>query len=161
MPVRDIIAVADATELNKVIPIPLPGVAGMAYQRDIDALKVMDPDGVPGTFLTIPIGTATLAVAGVAAGYKLARGVHTQVGATDTIVTGLATVVAVVVNFSSPPTVKQFMVSASIGDQAGAPAAGSFLQKTFKPTNNTNDVTPVAATDFTDNLAFAWIAIGT
>lgn len=100
------------------------------------------------------------AVAGVAAGYKIARGVHRQVAAEDTVVTGLATVVAVVVSFDDPPTIKQLFARASIGDQAGAPAAGSFLLKTFKPTA-VNDVTPVAATDFSDNMDLAWIAIGT
>ncbi len=37
--------------------------------------------------------------------------------------------------------------SASIGDQAGAPAAGSILLKTWKPTA-TGDATPIAATTF-------------
>lgn len=102
----------------------------------------------------------TILAQGVAAGYKVARGVHTQVAATDTIVTGLTTVVAVIAQFSSAPTAKQFMVAAQIGDQAGSPAAGSIYMKTFKPTA-ANDCTPIAADDFTDNLEFAWIAIGT
>ena len=49
-------------------------------------------------------------------------------------------------------------VTCSIGDQAGAPAAGSILIKSWKPTAN-NDVTPIAATTFTKNVN--WIAIGT
>ena len=97
---------------------------------------------------------------GVAAGYKIARGVHTQVAASDTVVTGLATVVAVVVGFGGAPTVKQLFCAGSIGDQAGTPAAGSILITTYKPTA-VNDVTPVAATDFTDNVKVAWCAIGT
>ena len=44
--------------------------------------------------------------------------------------------------------------------KAGAPAAGSILLKTFKPTA-VNDVTPTAATDFSENLVVAWIAVGT
>ena len=100
------------------------------------------------------------APAGVAAGYKIARGVHTQVAASDTVVTGLTTVVAVVAQFDSLPTVKQLLCAATIGDQAGTPAAGSVLIKTLKPTA-VNDVTPTAATDFTENLKIAWIAIGT
>lgn len=106
--------------------------------------------------------TATIAllVKGVAAGYRVARGVHTQVAASDTIVTGLTTVVAAVAGFDSAPTVKQLFVSATIGDQAGTPAAGSILTRTYKPTA-VNDVTPTAATDFTDNLGIAWIAVGT
>jgi hypothetical protein len=99
-------------------------------------------------------------VAGVAAGYKVARGVHQQAAASDTIVTGLTTVIAIVASWRDTPTLKQMFVTATIGDQAGAPAAGSVLIKTFKPTAN-NDVTPTAATDFTDNLSVDWIAIGT
>ena len=99
-------------------------------------------------------------VAGIAAGYKVARGVHQQAAASDTVVTGLTTVVAIVASWRDTPTLKQMFVTATIGDQAGAPAAGSVLIKTFKPTAN-NDVTPTAATDFTDNLSVDWIAIGT
>jgi len=103
---------------------------------------------------------ATGGVAGVAAGYKIARGVHQQAAAVDTVVTGLTTVVAVVASWRDTPTLKQMFVTASIGDQAGAPAAGSILISTFKPTAN-NNVTPTAATDFTDNLSTNWVAIGT
>jgi hypothetical protein len=103
---------------------------------------------------------ADLMAQGVAAGYKIARGINTQVAATDTIVTGLATVVAVIVGFAGAPTVKQLFCAGLIGDQAGSPAAGSIQIKTFKPTA-ANDVTPVAATDFTDNVKIAWLAIGT
>jgi hypothetical protein len=101
-----------------------------------------------------------LLVQGVASGYKIARGRHTQVAASDTVITGLATVVAVVASFDSAPTVKQLFCAAQIGDQAGSPAAGSILIKTFKPTA-VNDVTPIAATDFTENLVISWVAIGT
>jgi hypothetical protein len=101
-----------------------------------------------------------LMLQGVAAGYKIARGVHTQVAASDTVVTGLATVVAVIATHGSAPTVKQLFCAGLIGDQAGTPAAGSILINTYKPTA-VNDVTPTAATDFTDNVKIAWIAIGT
>lgn len=102
----------------------------------------------------------TAGVSGVAADYKIARGVHTQVAASDTVVTGLATVVAVVASFHSAPTVKQLFCAADIGDQAGTPAAGSILIKTFKPTAVDN-ATPTAATDFSENLKLDWIAVGT
>lgn len=122
--------------------------------------------GVAGDIITVlnvpgfnPAGLST-AVSGVAAGYKVARGVHVQVGASDTVVTGLATVVAVVASFRDGPTVKQLFVEASEGDQAGTPAAGSILIKTFKPTA-VNDVTPIAASDFSENLKIGWVAIGT
>jgi len=99
-------------------------------------------------------------VAGVAAGYKIARGVHQIAAATDTIVTGLATVVSVVACFRDAPTVNVMFIGASIGDQAGSPAAGSFLLNSYKPTA-TGNVTPVAATTFSDNINVDWIAIGT
>lgn len=99
-------------------------------------------------------------VQGAASGYKVARGVNIQVAATDTIVTGLASVVAVIVGFAGAPTVKQLFCAGLIGDQAGSPAAGSIQIKTFKPTA-VNDVTPIAATDFTDNVKVAWVAVGT
>lgn len=93
-------------------------------------------------------------------GLRIARGVHTQVAASDTVVTGLTTVVAVLASFAGPgPTVKQLFCRGSIGDQAGTPAAGSILLTTYKPTA-VNDVTPVAATDFTDNVKIAWFAVG-
>jgi hypothetical protein len=99
-------------------------------------------------------------VAGVAAGYKGgARRAHAG-RSVDTVVTGLATVVAVVAQFQSAPTVKQLFCAGDIGTQAGAPAAGSILIKTYKPTA-VNDVTPIPATDFTDNLVIAWVAVGT
>jgi hypothetical protein len=99
-------------------------------------------------------------VGGAGAGYKIARGVHAQVAASDTVVTGLATVVAVIVAFGGAPTVKQLFCAGDIGNQSGAPAAGSILITTYKPTA-VNDVTPTAATDFTDNVKIAWVAIGT
>ena len=99
-------------------------------------------------------------VAGVAAGYKIARGRHTQAAAQDTVVSGLATVVAVVVSPESY-TVNQQWFGSAIGDQAGSPAAGSFYINSYKATNHTNDTTPVAATTFSDNIVVDWIAIGT
>jgi len=91
-------------------------------------------------------------------GYKLARGQATTVTASDTILTGLATVVAVVAGFDDNPGDDPEFVSASIGDQAGSPAAGSFYLKTWKNTGGT-DPTPVAASTFSKKVN--WIAIGT
>lgn len=103
-------------------------------------------------------GGAGTAVAGVAAGYKVARGQTTTVAASDTIVTGLATVVSAVANLEDAPVIGCDRAQAVIGDQAGTPAAGSILVKTFKPTA-TGDATPIAATTFTKKVN--WIAIGT
>lgn len=127
---------------------------------DIESGGALKVAGVDMTAAIAALPPATNYAVGVGSGYKIARGQHTQVAASDTVVTGLTTVVAVVAEFDSAPTVKQLFLAASIGDQAGTPAAGSILLKTFKPTAVDN-VTPTAATDFTDNLKINWIAVGT
>lgn len=91
-------------------------------------------------------------------GMRVIYGQATTVAASDTIVTGLATVVAVVAGFDDSPGDDPNYVSASIGDQAGTPAAGSFLLKTWKNTGGT-DPTPLAATTFSKKINY--IAIGT
>lgn len=96
-------------------------------------------------------------VAGVAAGYKIARGVATITGS-GTVVTGLATVVAVVATLQADASLTNGnSVTATIGDQAGAPAAGSAILKVWKPTAN-NDATPIASAAA---VSVNWIAIGT
>jgi hypothetical protein len=97
-------------------------------------------------------------VGAVAAGYKLARGQATTVTASDTVVTGLVTVVSAVASLEDAPVIGADRAQAAIGDQAGTPAAGSILIKTFKPTG-TGDATPIPATTFTKKVN--WIAIGT
>jgi hypothetical protein len=72
-------------------------------------------------------------------------------------VTGLATVVSVVASLESDPTDNPFMVTAQIGDQAAAPAAGSIIIKTWQNSAGT-DPTPAAATIFGKKVN--WIAIG-
>jgi len=99
-----------------------------------------------------------LLVQGVAAGYKVARGTVTPVSASDTVVTGLSTVVAAVASLKGAPTLTCMFVAADIGNQAGAPAAGSIYIKTYKPTAAA-DVTPIAST--TPWSAVDWISIGT
>jgi hypothetical protein len=89
---------------------------------------------------------------------KIARGQLTTVTAADTVVvTGLSTVAAVVASLESDPTDNPFMVTAQIGDQAGTPAAGSIIIKTWQNTTGT-DPTPAAATTFGKKVN--WIAIG-
>lgn len=104
---------------------------------------------------------AALNVKGVAAGYKIARGQATTVAASDTIITGLATVVSAYANMDDDPVVGCSFASASIGDQAGTPAAGSILLKTWKPTTAGVAGNPdvIAATTFTKKVN--WIAVGT
>jgi hypothetical protein len=98
------------------------------------------------------------AVPGVAAGYRLARGQFTTVTAADTVVTGLATVVSVVVSLDSDPVDTAQWTTGTIGDQAGSPAAGSVIIKTWGNTGGT-DPTPIAATTFSKKVNY--IAIGT
>lgn len=105
----------------------------------------------------IPAGGIGAAVLGVASGYKLARGVHTTLDADDTVVTGLTTVVAAVASFHDAPVEAAKFVSCTIGDQAGAPAAGSIQIKTHKDTDA--DAAIIDATTFT--IKIDWIAIGT
>lgn len=88
---------------------------------------------------------------------RMVEGQKTTVTASDTIVTGLAQVLAVVATFDSDPVDDPEFVSASIGDQAGTPAAGSILLKTWKNTGGT-DPTPLAATTFGKKVN--WVAWG-
>ncbi|MCW8129617.1 MAG: DUF2190 family protein [Planctomycetota bacterium] len=90
-------------------------------------------------------------------GIRIIAGQHTTVAASDTVVTGLAQVFGVVASLDSDPVDDPEWVSASIGDQAGTPAAGSVLIKTWKNTAG-NDPTPAAATTFTKKVN--WMAWG-
>lgn len=86
---------------------------------------------------------------------RFAYGQFTTVSASDTVATGLTTVVAAVANLDSAPTTDPEIATASIGDQAGSPAAGSILIQTWKTLGGT----PAAATTFSKKVN--WIAIGT
>ena len=121
---------------------------------DIEAGGVFSVAGVDKTAAIAGLPATTNYAVGVAAGYKIARGVHLQVTAKDTVVTGLTTVVSVVVSPIQAVTAKQDNFSASIGNQAGLPAAGSVYIESWQSTY-------AAAADFTDNLSVAWVAVGT
>lgn len=105
-------------------------------------------------------GTAVRALLQSAAAgqLKIVGGQLTTVTASDTVVTGLSTVVAVIASLESDPVDDPMLVSAQIGDQAGTPAAGSVIIKTWKNTGGT-DPTPAAAGTF--GKLVNWIAIGT
>lgn len=120
------------------------------------ALKIAGTD-VTASLAAVPASVAA-AVVGVAAGYKIARGTLTPDAASKTVVTGLTTVVAVVASLKGDPTANMTAVSATVGDQAGTPAAGSIIIKSWKPTA-TADTAPTAAT--ANWVAVDWIAIGT
>jgi hypothetical protein len=81
----------------------------------------------------------------------VAEGQATTVTASDTIVTGLGALKTVVVSLNDNPVAGCTFATGSLGDQAGAPAAGSFLLNTW------NDAAPaVAATTFGKKVN--WIA---
>ncbi|MGA3067722.1 MAG: DUF2190 family protein [Tepidisphaeraceae bacterium] len=81
----------------------------------------------------------------------------TTVTGSDTIVTGLTVVVAAIANLDSAPVLTCDRATASIGNQAGAPAAGSILIQTWMPTSNSNP-TPIEATTFSKNVNY--VAVG-
>ena len=104
---------------------------------------------------TLPDANANL-ISGVGS-YKIARGVATVTGS-GTVVTGLTTVVSITATMQEDASLTNGnSVSATIGDQAGSPAAGSVILKVWKPTAN-NDTTPTASGAA---VHVNWIAVGT
>ena len=138
----DVLAVAD---------LKLGAGAGTSVTSTAAELNILD--GV-----TMTAAQINLLTQGVGASYKVARGVSTIDAASKDVATGLTTVVAVVVSMVGDPSLTHMHSSGTVGDQAGAPAAGSVRIKSWKPTA-TGDVTPIAATSPFGNVA--WIAIGT
>jgi hypothetical protein len=90
---------------------------------------------------------------GAASGLRAVAAQVATVTASDTIVTGLNTVVAVVANLDSAPVLTCDRATGSIGNQSGAPAAGSILINTWMPTSVSNP-TPIAATTFGKNVNY-------
>jgi hypothetical protein len=118
---------------------------------------------------TLTVGTQILSpsaeqlnaiVAGVAAGYRVARGVAAITGSGD-VVTGLTTCVAVIATATSDLDGDTLAgVSATIGNQAGAPAAGSVTLKCWKVTTGGVAGNPsLIAANAAKNVN--WLAIGT
>lgn len=114
-----------------------------------------------------PVGAVAAAVAasdattgdvllGAEGGLRTVGGQHTTVAAADTVVTGLALVVSVVASYDTDPADANTYVSATKGDQAGSPAAGSIIIKTWKQSGT--DPTPIAADAFSKLVN--WIAVG-
>ena len=100
-------------------------------------------------------------VAGVAAGYKLARGQAVTASAADTVATGLASVVSATATLETDPADTCDVATVQIGNQAGTPAAGSIIIKTWMVTTGgaAGNPTLVAASAFTKKVN--WIAVGT
>lgn len=94
--------------------------------------------------------------AGGGTGVKIVGGVASVTG-TGTVVTGLATVIAVDATLQDDAALTGNIVTATIGDQAGTPAAGSVILKVWKPTGAA-DCTPIAATAA---KSVNWLAWGT
>lgn len=91
------------------------------------------------------------------ASLPVAYGQQTTVAASDTIATGLGKLAGVAASLSDAPVVGCQFVTADIGDQIGAPPAGSFFLKTWKATA-TADTTQIAASTFGKKVN--WIAVG-
>ena len=89
-------------------------------------------------------------------GLKFVGGQATTVAASDTIVSGLSLLYGAVATYDTDPADANTYVSASIGDQAGSPAAGAFLLKSWKQSGS--DPTPLAADSFGKKVN--WIAFG-
>lgn len=125
-------------------------IGGVEVTSSAAELNILD--GVTKTAAQI-----NLLVAGAAAGYKIARGVAAVTG-TATVATGLATVVAVVATPSTDPDGTSLAaVSATIGNQSGAPVAGSVILNCWKITAADNGALVAADAEKSVN----WIAIGT
>ena len=90
-------------------------------------------------------------------GLKIMCGMFTTVTASDTVATGLRRVLYAYADFEDPPVLGADRCFAAIGNQSGAPPAGSILIKTYKPTLTT-DTTPVVATTFSRQIS--WLAVG-
>lgn len=88
-------------------------------------------------------------------GLALARGVSSITGTGD-VVTGLKSVVAVIATLQDDAALTGNLVTATVGDQATAPVAGSVTLKVWKPTA-TGDSSPIAATAAKN---VNWIALG-
>lgn len=106
--------------------------------------------GLTGTALANVVGSPTN-------GRRYVAGQITTTTATDTVVTGLTTVEACGGTYDTDPADANFLVSVTKGDQAGAPAAGSIIVKSWK-TDGT-DPTPTAATSL--SKVVSWWAWGT
>jgi hypothetical protein len=89
---------------------------------------------------------------------KIARGQRTTAAASETIVTGLSMVYAAFATIEDDvDAVTLALATCQIGDQAGAPAAGSIILKTWKVTA-TGNATLIATTSWSKKVN--WIAIG-
>jgi hypothetical protein len=149
---------ATAAEVNKLAGVSA-GTAVASKAAVLGANKNLDEihtaalylGAAAGTQITKTAAEINALAAGVAAGYKAARGVGAVTGALD-VDTGLAAVVAAVACLKGDPTVAHAMW-ATVADGA----AGHIILKVWRPTA-ANDLTPLAGDD-AQNVQ--WLAIGT
>lgn len=136
------------------------------YSDNTRLLEINGANIIIGGLATLKVHNSTVGQAGSAlanvvgstvSGLRVAVGVLTTASASDTVVTGLTTVTACFATFSTDPADANIQCSATIGDQAGTPAAGSILVKTWKTADGA-DVTPVAASTFSKLVN--WMAVG-
>ena len=88
----------------------------------------------------------------------IAYGQHITLSAADEIETGLIRVEQIVAILDDDPDVESVLVTATPGDQAGTPALGNALLKTWKSTGPGNTAL-IPATSFGTEIN--WIALGT
>lgn len=93
---------------------------------------------------------------GLANELKVVAGQCTTGSASDTVDTGLKKVLYAVASLDDDPVDGCMDATASVGDQAGTPAAGSILIKTWKSTDG--DASYVGATTASKKVNF--IAVG-
>lgn len=144
------------TEDDTIALVAAAGYFNSMWNRQMavgDIILVVATDGTQAFKVTAvdkAAKTVTLKKTGTAAGQVA------TVTASDTIATGLSTVKGVVAVLNDAPAATVTLVTADIGDQAGAPVAGAFLLKTWQPTAAGNTA-PIAATTFGKKVNwFAW-----
>jgi predicted RecA/RadA family phage recombinase len=150
-------AVTEEVELLRkgVFDLPKAGVAlaqgDKLYWDSAAKVFTNDSSKTPMTaiaFAAALIGDATVSVLiGDGDGIRMVAGQHTTVTAADTKATGLSKVLGAIVSYDTDPADANIFVSATVGDQAGAPVVGSIIIKTWKSGDGA-DVTPTAATAF-------------
>lgn len=101
--------------------------------------------------------TGQVLLLGAEGGLRTVCGQHTTIDADDTVITGLALVLSVVASLDDDPVAGVQSVTATKGDQAGAPAAGSIQIKSWKATAS-GDTALIAGTTFTKLVN--WVAVG-
>lgn len=121
---------------------------GQGGTLDRQIYQVTDPGSATADVVVKPMAAGS---AGIVGGVAAVTG-------SATVATGLTTVVAVVAMLQEDASLANgISVTGTIGDQAGAPAAGSVTLSVWKPTAS-GDVTPVASAAA---VHVNWIAFGT